>query len=140
MSGTPGKLTYKQDIAIEHTVQAIQAGKTLQEAAKEATKIAYSPKNDATAKAMTYENFSKPTYRDELIQRLKEKNIIGAGGKVEQVIAEGLDATKRVGSHIDPDFGVRLSYVQEINRITGAYAPTKHESKNLNLNADLTED
>jgi len=126
----PNQLTAKQDLTIKGIVEDVANGKGLNKV--ENTKKFYSVKKENTARSMASENFAKPNFRGALIQALKDRGIIGRNGKVSQRLAEGLDA-KSLKSDPDPlgEKKVRLEYIKEVNKVIGAYAPLKVDSRSL---------
>lgn len=103
------------------------------------TKKFYDVKNDNTAASMTSQNMAKPHFRLALINELEDHGIIGEGSVVSRKLREGLDATKVYKDDLVIDYDARLRYIQEINKITGVYAPQKVEKRSLSLNVDMTE-
>jgi len=87
---------------------------------------------------MASQNYAKKNFRLALVEELETNKIIGAGSKVSKRLQEGLDATKVYRDDLVVDYDARLKYVQEINKITGIYAP--EVKKTLNLNLDVTEE
>lgn len=135
----PYGLTAKQDLMIEGIVQNVKDGKSLK-AGKVVNKV-YNTKSQAVAESIASENLKKPNIRAALIDRLTKRGVIGVDGKVENTLVEGLDSIKSdVTGQLLPDYQTRLKYAQEINKITGVYAPTKTENKNLNLNTTLSNE
>ena len=83
------------------------------------------------------QNFNRLNYRQTLIKELREREIIGKNGKVEQRLAEGLDAIDNKDS---PNYSVRLDYIKEINKITGVYSPQETLSRRLGVSIQLSGD
>ena len=83
------------------------------------------------------QNFNRLNYRQALIEALREKKIIGENGKVEQRLAEGLDAIDNKDS---PNYSVRLDYIKEINKITGVYSPQETLNRRLGVSIQLSGD
>jgi hypothetical protein len=73
-----------------------------------------------------------------LLDALERNGLIGVDSKVSRVLINGLEAVKLTKFGLMDDYMARLAYAQEINKISGVYAPEKRESKNLNLNVDIT--
>ena len=76
-----------------------------------------------------------------MLESMQKKGIVGKNGKVETRLVEGLDAITSDPKGTEMiDYGNRLRYVQEINKITGVYAPEKHETSKIALNVNISED
>jgi len=129
----PHQLTAKQKLVIEDIVEDVSQGKGINPT-KSHNKI-YNIEKIETAKSMASENLHKPNFQQALIEGLKKREIIGSNGKLEQRLAEGLDATD---TDKNPEYRTRLSYIQEINKITGVYAPVKIDQRSLSLRANVT--
>jgi hypothetical protein len=84
------------------------------------------------------QNLKKPNFRMALLDALERNGLIGVDSKVSKVLINGLEAVKLTKFGLMDDYMTRLSYAQEINKISGVYAPEKRESKNLNLNIDIS--
>lgn len=96
--------------------------------------------------------FKNDRFRNALLAGLTDAGILGYEGKVGKRLMEGLDAENSTvlralkGSKekdeivSTPNLGVRLDYIKEINKLTGAYAPEKHETKRFNLNVETTQE
>lgn len=146
------KLSIKQEAVIADVLKTVKEGGKLS-VAKSVEKI-YDVKSPKVASVMASQNLANPDFRLSLLAALEERNIIGANSKVEQVLSEGLDATKKQAIVVDrddrgrpileyvneTDFGTRLEYAKEINKIAGVYAPEKHETKKFNLNLNMSKE
>lgn len=107
----------------------------------ESHKRHYQYKNNNVIRVTKTRNLKNPDFRAQLIEALYDKKIIGTGGKVQTRLEEGLDAVGVTPKGKEyTDYQSRLAYIKEINKITGAYAPTRTESKNLNLNLDMSNE
>src|SRR3990167_6613058 len=124
----PRRLTHRELLTIEYAVKdSDRTGKI--DIHNAVRKIGKPNKTKRSVIALVGKKLASPDFRAELIEQLIKKNILGANGKVEQVLVEGLDAVKikrdsRTGEIIDEekDFDARLKYAQELNKITGVYA------------------
>ena len=142
----PYGLSGKQLLVVDDLIRKIKAGEELN--AVESTQKFYKAKNKNVAKVTTSKNFQNVNFRAALMNGLGDKKILGRDSKVEQRLTEGLDAgtkrpikTKEGVDYVDiPDFPTRLSYIKEINKIAGVYAPEKRETKSMILKADITEE
>ncbi len=132
----PHGLTIKQRAVINDMVNDVVTGKGLNPA--ESHQKIYNPSNNKTKYTLANKNINKDNFREALLAGLRKNRIVGRNGKVEQRLTEGLDATKMYAKKVLPDFQARLSYIQEINKITGVYAPDKKDVRRLSLNLDLT--
>jgi len=132
----PYGLSIKQQLVIADMLNDIEQGRGLSPA-KSTAKI-YTAKKEV-ANSMAVENLHKQNFRQALIDGLTKRKIIGKNSKVEKRLNEGLDA--KTGKKRD-DYTIRLGYIQEINKIAGAYQPERvqSESVNLNLNVDIEEE
>lgn len=95
----------------------------------------YQTKNKASTKTLASHNLTKSNFRAGLIEALKKRNILGVNGKLQQRLAEGLDAKTEKKK---PAYTTRLSYIQEINKILGVYAPTKIDQRQLKITSKLS--
>ena len=127
----PFGLTGKQKLVAEDIINKVKRGKSITPV--ESTKKIYNTSTHASAKTISSRNMNDPDFRAALIDGWSEKKIIGANSKIEQRTEEGLDATDKEGS---VDYANRLRYIQEINKVTGVYAPTKVEKKSMHFNWD----
>ena len=127
------KLTPKEEAVISDVIRSVNEGESFSPA-KSVERI-YDVRKSSAA-TIASKKMRDDDFRNALMRALEERRIIGADSKVEQVLAEGLDAT----SGEDPDFKVRLDYAKEINKIAGVYAPEKKETKSLHLNLNMTEE
>lgn len=125
----PYGLTQKQSAVIADIINEVEQGKGLNPTASH-RKIYASPNSNQLA----YQNFQKIDFRTALLNGLTKRKILGKNSKVEKRLTEGLDAI--FNKH--PDFKTRLAYIQEINKISGVYAPEKKQTSRLNVNLDLT--
>lgn len=135
----PYGLTPKQQATIAQVVKDVEDGKSLQ--LSKAHAKYYNTKNPAV---LASENMNRPNYRQALLAHLTKRKIIGNNSKVQKRLEEGLDAVSAISTQKGiihaTDYKTRLAYVQELNKITGVYAPEKSERKSLNLNVDMTEE
>jgi len=129
----PHQLTAKQKLVIEDIVEDVSQGKGIRPSRSHA-KI-YNAKDQRNAEVLASQNLSKTNFQDGLIEALRKRNILGVNGKLQQRLAEGLDATD---TDQNPEYRTRLSYIQEINKITGVYAPVKIDQRSLSLRANVT--
>lgn len=101
----------------------------------------YNTKNRQVARSMASNYWRESdNFRNALIEGMLNKGILGPDSKVEQRLNEGLDAVKVDSDgekHVD--YKNRLDYVKEINRIAGAYAPDKSESRKMTLNVKVSD-
>lgn len=134
----PHGLSVKQKLVIADMVHDVEQGKKLH--AVKSTKMVYNTNNDKTIANISSNNMNKEDFRQALIEGLSKANIIGKNSKVSKVINEGLDALTGGKFGGDPDYRTRLAYVQEINKITGVYAPQKQESRSLKINVDMSSE
>lgn len=129
----PFALTYKQRLVIaDATAKVGRGGKP--DLIGSVEKF-YNVKNRNTAQSVLVNLNKNQNFREALVASLVEKRIIGADSRTEDVLLEGLEAETKDGR---PDYDIRLKHVQEINKISGVYAPEKRQ--NLNLNLDMSED
>ena len=84
----------------------------------------------------------KINYREALLKGLTAGNIIGHNSKIETRLQEGLDAVVHNGKTGKKAvaYETRLRYAQEINKITGVYAPQQSNTARFNLNVDATQE
>jgi hypothetical protein len=129
----PYGLTKKQELVIADAIQSVANGGKLNLTAS--TEKIYNTKNKNGSAVVAYQNYNKINFREALIAGLDNKGILGQNGKLNQRLAEGLDATTETGSI---DYNNRLKYTQEINKILGTYAPEKKQTSKLNINLDLS--
>lgn len=129
----PHGLSVKEKLVIDDMVYKASRGKALTPV--ESTKKIYDVANDNVAKVITHRNLNDPDFREALMEGLQKRKILGKNSKVEEKLDEGLDAIDKDGN---VDYGNRLKYIQEINKVAGLYAPEKHETRRLNLNANLS--
>jgi len=132
----PHGLTAKQELVIKDVAKNMAEGNRFDLVTP--TEKFYNVKNKNTARSMASQNYAKKNFRLALVEELETNKIIGAGSKVSKRLQEGLDATKVYRDDLVVDYDARLKYVQEINKITGIYAP--EVKKTLNLNLDVTEE
>jgi hypothetical protein len=130
----PYGLTGKQLLVIEDMVAKVKQGKSITPV--ESTRKIYDATEDSS-RTITYRNLAKPDFRNALIDSLHQKGVLGLEGRLENRLVEGLDATDEKG---EVDFTNRLKYIQEINKISGVYAPQRIEKKSISFNTDLSED
>lgn len=124
----PYGLTPKQRLTVETAVENVKAGKGL-DLTKAHAKY-YKVSSSGSAAVIANKNMKRENFRQALVAGLKEKGIIGPNSKVEQRLSEGLDAEGDTGL----DRRIILEYIKEINKVSGAYAPQRTESKSLHLN------
>jgi hypothetical protein len=126
-------LTPKQDLTIKEAIKGVEEGKGLDLTA--ATEKYYNVSSKNSAAVISNKNMKRDNFRQALTDGLMEKKIIGADSKVEQRLSEGLDAKIQTkDGESEYDRRVILEYIKEINKVSGAYAPQKTETKRLNLN------
>lgn len=124
----PYGLTPKQRLTVEDVVEGVKDGKGVNLTASHARY--YQTSSDNSAAVIANKNMKRDNFRQALVAGLKEKKVIGANSKVEQRLSEGLDAENDDGL----DRKTILEYIKEINKVSGAYAPQRSESKSLHLN------
>ena len=129
----PHGLTAKQSLVIEDVKVKIKKGKS--PAVLQSVEKIYDVKNRASANSVLQKNMKNLNFREALVESLVEKKIVGANSATEGVLLDGLQAVTPQG---DVNFDARLKYVQEINKITGVYAPERRQT--LNLNMDMSEE
>ena len=142
--GTPRKtktnpygLTIKQRLVINEAIDTVKKGKKLNLTA--ITDKYYRGNNSAS---ISTQNSNKLNYREALLKGLTAGNIIGHNSKVETRLQEGLDAVVHNGKTGKKAvaYETRLRYAQEINKITGVYAPQQSNTARFNLNVDATQE
>lgn len=134
----PHGLSAKQKLVIDDMVSDVKQGKKLD--AVKSTNMIYNAKNKHTNDVIASKNMNSVDFRTALIEKLASENIIGANGKVSRKIMEGLDAVNETKDGIFIDYKTRLQYIQEINKITGVYAPEKTEQKTLKINVNMSSE
>jgi hypothetical protein len=87
---------------------------------------------------LAYKQMQNPDFRQAIIDDLNKAKVIGKGGTINNVLQEGLDAVKLTKFGEVDDFPTRLAYIQEINRITGVYAPDRTDRRTLNVNMNVS--
>jgi len=146
----PHQLTAKQKLTINDMAQDVADGKGIRPSKSHAK--FYNAKDKRNAEVLASQNLSKTNFQEGLIEALKNKEIIGSNGKLQQRLAEGLDATTTKPEITSRDekgapvytyikqraYGIRLAYIKEINKITGVYAPTKIDQRSLTLRATVS--
>lgn len=132
----PHGLSAKQRLVVEDMVRKIKKGKPLK--AVESTKKFYNAGSEKMAGVITSTNLANPDFRAALMDGLEERQILGRNSLIEEKLAEGLDATTKMG--LEVDYATRLKYIQEINKVAGVYAPEKKETKSLRLNVDISQE
>lgn len=131
----PHALSNKQKLVIADLLQDITTTGKMD--VKKSHRIVYGKQSDASLPVTVSQNLNRANFREALIEGLQQKKIIGVNGKIGKVLMEGLDAVTLTGAI---DHKTRLLYVQEINKITGAYAPEKMEKRSLHLNLNITDE
>lgn len=133
----PHGLSNKQRLVIDDIVADVEQGKPINPV--KSTGMIYNTKNKRSTAVITSQNLSKLDFRQALIEKLSKSKIIGKNSRIAHKLEEGLDAiiTTKRGHAVD--YKTRLAYIQEINKITGVYAPEKSEKKTLNLHIDMSE-
>lgn len=91
---------------------------------------AYDTDSAKVASVIAAENLAKPRIQVALQEALPDELL-------STVHLEGLNAGRRVGDEIEPDFTVRAKYLDMGYKIKGSYAAEKHI--NLNLDGTPTE-
>ena len=140
--GNPYGLTPTELLSVEVAAKrTAETGKfNLREAVRMTSKM-----NNNSAKTWIWRRMRNPNFRAALVDALLKYRVIGEKGKVGKVLEEGLEAKKIIrdknGEVIatEPDHKARLAYVQEINKITGVYAPAKSETRKVSVNFDLKQ-
>ena len=134
----PHGLSIKQQAVIQDIIEDVKQGNGLQ-ATKNTSKY-YDAANQKSAASMACQNMNQLNYRMALLEGLRNGKIIGKNGKVEKRLKEGLDAIKEDSKgDATADMTTRLSYIKEINKIAGTYAPNTQLTKSINLNMNMTE-
>lgn len=132
----PHGLSNKQQLMISTLVNKAQKGEKL--SITDATQQIYNVKNRRNASMYGSETMAKPNFRMALLEALENKGILGADGKIQSKLIEGLEAeTFNARGDLFTDYKTRLAYIQEINKITGVYATEK--TAKLNINLDLNQ-
>lgn len=134
----PHALSAKQRLVIQDIVHDVEQGKPID--AVKSTQLAYSKAKHKTVIAMSSKNMNKDDFRNALVESLGRSKIIGKNSLISKKLTEGLDAvtTGKFGGEVD--YNTRLRYIQEINKITGVYAPERSEKKTLNLHVDMSSE
>ena len=127
------KLTYKQEMVIKDVTSKVEKGRPMK--IVESVEKFYNVKNRASANQVMHKNLRSETFRASLMESLIEKNILGGDSKTEKVLLDGLEAETKEGLI---NYDTRLKYVQEINKISGVYAP--EVKKTMSLNLDMTDE
>ena len=130
----PHGLTVKQRLTADLIASDIADGKGVNMI--RAHQDIYPTKNKNTAKSIAHSNGGIATFRLEIIKGLRKKRILGVNGKLQQRLAEGLNA-KLVGSG-KPALMIILAYIKEINKVLGVYAPLRIDQRTFNLKASRT--
>lgn len=132
----PFGLSLKQRLFVADIVTTVKQGKPV--SAVESIKKMYEVSSHNSAKTLASQNLSKRNIKEALDYELEKVGITGKHSKVEQRLEEGLDAMDGKG-HID--YGVRLKYIQEINKIVGVYDKpiTTTVTQNLHINMSSAE-
>jgi hypothetical protein len=133
----PQGLSIKQRAVIADVIQNVENGKGLT-LTKSTAKI-YQTK---TPHILSNKNLHKDNFREALLIGLAKQKIIGHNSRIETKLIEGLDAINedsKTGVQAI-DYRTRLAYIQEINKITGVYAPNQQQQSRFSLNIDTTPD
>ncbi len=128
----PHGLSTKQTLVIEDMIKNVEEGYGL--TATQSHQRFYQTKNPAI---IANENLNRPNFREALITGLTKRRILGKNSIMEKKLTEGLDATTVTENGETIDYRNRLSYIQEIAKIVGLYAPEKIDKRTLNLNIDV---
>ena len=136
-ANNPHGLSPKQRAVVIDVVENIRAGKGLNVTASVA-KIHQTKHPGMIAS----KHLSRQNFREALIEELYRSKTIGKNSKVNQVLTQGLDAIKytKDGDIAGEDFSTRLAYVQEINKITGVYAPDRQDKRVVTMNVDFSDE
>jgi len=135
----PFGLTPKQQLVIADAVDGVEKTGKLNLIAS--TKKMYNTHHPRSPASISKENFGRIDFRNALIQSLQNKKILGVNGKVEQRLVEGLDAiTSSPTGNEMIDYGNRLKYVQELNKIAGVYSPDRKQTQLFSFNINMTEE
>lgn len=129
----PHGLSPKQRAVVLDVVDNIRSGKGL-DVAGSVSRIHQTKHPSIIASR----HMSRPNFREALIDELYRSKTIGKKSRVNEVLQEGLEAIKvtRYGDQVD--YQARLAYVQEINKVVGAYAPERQDKRVMTLNVDLS--
>lgn len=109
----PYGLSAKQKLVINDMVDDVSNGRGINPA--QSTKKFYAAKSMKNAAEISRQNWNKLGFQDALHDRLKQANI---SGRLALSLNEGLEAVDSIG-HVD--YGIRLDYIKEVNRILGVY-------------------
>ena len=135
----PYGLSIKQGLVIKDMVSEVKAGSGLKPLTSHLK--FYGRKNKSSVSVTTSKNIHKINFRLALVEGLEQAGILGNNGKLKKRLNQGLDANKEdsKGEYIE-DYNTRLSYIKEVNKVVGNYAPIKSqtESKNLNLSLKMS--
>ena len=134
----PHGLTLKEKLTVEDVVLNLKETGELD--VKKSVDKFYNASTPQSLSALTSEIKYKENFRAALVDELEKAGVIGADSKLKRRLEEGLDATRVQGDGLVVDYDARLRYVQEINKITGVYAPHRVEKKSWSLNMDMSED
>ena len=129
----PHGLTGKQRLAARFIVDDIIAGNGLNQTKNHGMVYQAKPKS---LPVIASNNINNVNFREEIIDGLRERHILGKNGKISTKLSEGLEAVV-IGTN-NPNYTARLAYIQEINKLLGVYAPTRVDSRNLTLKGTVT--
>lgn len=134
----PHGLSSKQKLVIDDMVADIEQGKPID--AVKSTGLFYGSTDIKTIRPIASKNTSRDNFREALIEKLSKSKIIGKNSRIANKLSEGLEAVSigKFGHAVD--YKTRLAYIQEINKITGVYAPEKIDKRTLKINVDMTSE
>ncbi|MFA5036157.1 MAG: hypothetical protein WC479_03180 [Candidatus Izemoplasmatales bacterium] len=130
----PHALSQKQRMVVADVVAGIKAGEGL-----DVTRSVLKFHKTKNPSQIASRHMSNVNFREALIEDLYRGKVIGKNSKVNKVLMEGLEAVSytKDGDIAGEDFKARLAYVQEINKITGVYAPERSDKRTLNVNMNI---
>lgn len=133
----PHGLSIKQQAVIQDVVEDVKAGRGVNLA--KSTQKYYTVKNKNVAQVVATQNLGNANFREAMLEEFKANKIAGKNGKVAVRLMEGLDAiTFNPSGKEFIDYARRLSYIQEINKITGVYAPERKQVQTMSLSVDMS--
>ena len=134
----PHGLSSKQRLVIDAIVSDVQQGKKID--AVKNTEMIYNTSSKNSTAVQSSKNLNSANFREALIEQLSKAQIIGNNSRIAKGLNEGLEAVTTGKFGGEPDHRTRLSFIQEVNKITGVYAPEKTESKTLKINVNMSSE
>lgn len=147
----PYGLTNKQLLVIDDMVANLEKEGHITPVSS--TSKFYNVSSKASAAVVSSKNMKDPDFRAALIEKISGGALyFGEDPVIDKSLREGLTATtarqeiigydekgKPVFVYVkDPDYKTRLSYIQELNKIAGVYAPEKKVTKTMKY--EMTEE